>query len=189
MGFDIPKIVWSSRDVSYSHLKVFECKAFACVSKEQRQKLYDKAIPCIFLGYKNVEFGYKLWDPKKRRVIKSKDVVFHERQTMLVSDGSETSEQGGKVDLTPVTPARRIAIEGVDLDNELRVDDELAIKYGDDEGVEQEKQLLFRRSNKEHQSSRRYHGLEYIFIINEGKPGSFAKVEIHKDKFYWRKVM
>ena len=78
MVFDIPESVWSGRDINYYHLKVFRCKAFAHVSKEQRQKLDDKAIPCIYLGYEDEEFDYRLWDPEKRKVIRSIDVVFHE---------------------------------------------------------------------------------------------------------------
>ena len=67
LEFDIPERVWTGKDVSYSHLKVFECKAFAYVPKEQRLKLDNKATPCIFVGYGDAEFGYKLWDPEKRR--------------------------------------------------------------------------------------------------------------------------
>ena len=66
LGFDIPERVWSRHDISYSHLKVFGCKVFAHVNKEHRQKLDDKAIPCIFVGCGYEEFGYRLWDPEKR---------------------------------------------------------------------------------------------------------------------------
>ena len=45
--------MWTGRSASYSHLKVFRCKAFAHVPKEKRSKLDDKAMPCIFLGYVN----------------------------------------------------------------------------------------------------------------------------------------
>jgi len=54
------------------------CKAFAHVPKEQQLKLNDKAFPCTFVGYGDAEFGYKLWDPKKDKIIRSRDVVFHE---------------------------------------------------------------------------------------------------------------
>ena len=60
LGFDIPERVWTGKDVSYSYLKVFECKAFVHVPKEQRSKLDSKSTPCIFVGYGDVEFGYKL---------------------------------------------------------------------------------------------------------------------------------
>ena len=33
---------------------------------------------CIFLGYANEEFGYRLWDPVKRKIIRSRNVIFNE---------------------------------------------------------------------------------------------------------------
>ena len=51
LGFDVPEKVWTGKEISYSHLKVFRCKAFIHVPKEQRSKLDDKALPCIFIGY------------------------------------------------------------------------------------------------------------------------------------------
>ena len=60
LDFDISKRVWSGKDVPYSHLKVFGCKAFMHVLKEQRSKLNDKATLCIFIGYGGEEFSYRL---------------------------------------------------------------------------------------------------------------------------------
>lgn len=54
---DVSKRVWIGKDVSYSHLRVFGCKA---MPKEQWSKLGDKAIPYIFLGYGSNEFWYRL---------------------------------------------------------------------------------------------------------------------------------
>ena len=71
LGFDIPKRVWTGKDVSYSHLKLFGCKAFVHMPKEQRSKLDSKSTSCIFVGYGDAEFGYKLWDPKEKKMIKS----------------------------------------------------------------------------------------------------------------------
>ena len=60
LGFDILDMVWTGKEISYNNLKVFRCKTFIHVSKEQRMKLDDKAIPCIFIGYGDEEFGYIL---------------------------------------------------------------------------------------------------------------------------------
>uniref|UniRef100_A0A1U7X7P5 Photosystem I assembly protein Ycf4 n=1 Tax=Nicotiana sylvestris TaxID=4096 RepID=A0A1U7X7P5_NICSY len=57
LTFDIPDRVWTNTEVSYSHLKVFGCRAFAHVPKEQRTKLDDKSVPCIFIVYGDEEFG------------------------------------------------------------------------------------------------------------------------------------
>ena len=49
-----------------------------------------KAKPCIFLGYGHEEFGYRLWDPLSRKIVKSRDVVFLEDQ--LVDDGDRVEK-------------------------------------------------------------------------------------------------
>ena len=48
------------------------------IPKENKTKLDDKSMKCIFLGYPDGELGYRLWDPVKQKVIRSKDVIFHE---------------------------------------------------------------------------------------------------------------
>ena len=58
LDFDISERVWTNKEMSYSHLKVPGCKVFANVPKEQRTKLYDKSVPCIFIGYGDEELGY-----------------------------------------------------------------------------------------------------------------------------------
>ena len=140
LGFDIPERVWSGHDISYSHLMVFGCKAFAHVCKEQRQKLDDRAIPYIFMGYRDEEFGYRLLNFEKKRIIKSRGVVFHEQEIMSDSMVPEkTGELGGKVDFTLVFP-RENTTEGREL-YEHGVDDEpVDDDTGDGGGVEQGEQ-------------------------------------------------
>ena len=58
---DVPNRVCTRKDVSYGYLRVFDCRAFVHVPKDQRSKLDDKAKSCIFLGYGHKEFGYRLW--------------------------------------------------------------------------------------------------------------------------------
>ena len=86
LGFDLPEKVWTCKEISYNRLKVFRCKAFIHVLKEYRSKLDDKALHCIFIGYGNEEFGYKFWNLETRKVIRSRDVVFYEDQTMKYFD-------------------------------------------------------------------------------------------------------
>ncbi|KAL6211081.1 hypothetical protein ACLB2K_016309 [Fragaria x ananassa] len=78
--------VWTGRSASYSHLKVFGCKAFAHVPKEKRSKLNDKAVPCIFIGNGNEQMGYRLWNSITKKLFRSRDVVFHEDQTIVNFD-------------------------------------------------------------------------------------------------------
>ena len=51
--------------------------------KEQRLKLDDRITPCIFVRYGDAEFGCKLWDPKKKKMIRSQDVFFYENENII----------------------------------------------------------------------------------------------------------
>jgi hypothetical protein len=55
-----PHEVWSRKNPSVSHLKVFGYDAFLHVPKEKRRKLDKNAVKCIFIGYKEGMKGYKL---------------------------------------------------------------------------------------------------------------------------------
>lgn len=61
-----------------SHLRIFGCKAFAHIPKEDRRKLDAKAIKCIFIGYCTDQKAYKMYDPSSHKVFASRDVIFHE---------------------------------------------------------------------------------------------------------------
>ena len=79
---DVPNRVWYNKDVSYEHLRVFGCKTFVHIPQDERLKLDAKTRQCIFLGYGLDEFGYKLFDTIAKKVVRSRDVVFVEDQTI-----------------------------------------------------------------------------------------------------------
>jgi len=74
----IPEEVWIGKRVNYSHLKLFGCEAFVHIPKENRTNIDDKSMKCVFLGYADGEFCYRLWDPVNNKVIRSKDAIFNE---------------------------------------------------------------------------------------------------------------
>ena len=78
---DVPQRVWTGKDVFYDYLRVFGCRAFVHVPRDERSKLDSKTRQCIFIGYGHEEFGYRFWDPVVKKVIKSRDAVFFEDQT------------------------------------------------------------------------------------------------------------
>ena len=82
LGNDVAERVWSGKNISYQHLRVFGCRAFAHVPKNERSKLDEKTRQCIFWGYGDDTFGYRLWDPEKQKTFRSRDVVFFEDQTL-----------------------------------------------------------------------------------------------------------
>ena len=64
------------------------------VPKEQRSKLDDKATPCIFIGYGDEEFGYRLWDSENQNIVRSRDILFHEHETI---EDMEKNVNGAKL--------------------------------------------------------------------------------------------
>ena len=79
--------------MSYKHLKVFGCKAFVHVPRDERSKLDSKTKQCIYLSSPSDEFGSRLWDPIKKKIVRSRDVVFIEDETIRDIGKPERSEE------------------------------------------------------------------------------------------------
>lgn len=81
---------------------------------EQRLKLDDKATPCIFVGYEDVEFGYRLYDSKRKKIIRNRDVIFYENQNLADFEKYENPRHAVEsvTDLTPVSLPPDSATQG-----------------------------------------------------------------------------
>ncbi|URE48637.1 hypothetical protein MUK42_14927 [Musa troglodytarum] len=103
---DVAEHVWSGQEVFYKHLRVFGCRAFAYIPDNERSKLDGKTKECIFLGYSHDQFGYRLWDPEKQKVFRSRDVVLFEDQTLkdLKKEAPAKTSAEGLADCDPVVP-------------------------------------------------------------------------------------
>jgi hypothetical protein len=66
-----PHELWFGKKPSLSHIRVFGCDSFVHVPKEKRNKMENKAVKCIFIGYKDGMKGCKLSDPVMRKTIYS----------------------------------------------------------------------------------------------------------------------
>lgn len=76
-----PQEAWSGVKPSVDHFRVWGCVAHVHVPKEKRGKLDDRSFACVFLGVSDESKGYRLFDPKTKRVVVSKDVVFEEEKS------------------------------------------------------------------------------------------------------------
>ena len=63
-----------------SNLKVFGCLAYAHIPKDQCKKFDEKSRRSLFVGYPDGTKGYKLYDLKKQYFIRSRDVIFAEKE-------------------------------------------------------------------------------------------------------------
>ncbi|GAA0147204.1 hypothetical protein LIER_36475 [Lithospermum erythrorhizon] len=168
--FDVPNHVWSGKDVSYAHLRVFGCMAYVHISKDERSKLDEKSKKCVFVGYELDEFGYRFFDLVQRKLICSRDVVFMEDYTIEDIDKVE------KEDPTLKTKRWEINVEN-EVDHEV-------------ESVEQPiVSNELRRSTRDRRPSVRYSSNEYIFLTDGGEPESFEEVLEDENKKEWMDAM
>ena len=75
-----PHEAWTGEKPRVDGLRVFGCQAFVHVPKEERKKLDPKSRKCILLGYGTTTKGYRLYDPLKKKVFHSRDVIFNEQK-------------------------------------------------------------------------------------------------------------
>jgi hypothetical protein len=73
-----PFEIIEKRKPDYSILRVFGCRAYAHVDRKARKSLDSHVVPCIFLGYPEDFRGWRLWDPRAKRIIISRDVIWDE---------------------------------------------------------------------------------------------------------------
>lgn len=188
---DVPENVWTGKNTSYDHLRVFGCRASVHVPRDERSKLDAKARQCIFIGYGQDEFGYKLYDPIEKKVIRSRDVVFFEDQTIEDIEKAEKSyshSQDDSIDVDPVPTT----VGGDTIETELQHDDFADGQQGenlhnptDDDSEE----VQLRRSTRERQESTRYPRNEYVLVTDGGEPECFEEAVECVDKLEWLHAM
>ncbi|KAJ0042674.1 hypothetical protein Pint_18583 [Pistacia integerrima] len=74
--------------------------------RDERSKLDMRTRQCIFIGYGLNEFGYRLYDPVEKKLVRSHDVVFMEDQTIQDVEKEEKVRpqySDGLIDLDPVS--------------------------------------------------------------------------------------
>ncbi|KAL4346422.1 hypothetical protein GQ457_17G024800 [Hibiscus cannabinus] len=208
LDFEVPEKLWSGKDPSYSHFRVFGCLAYAHVSKELRQKLDARTSPCIFIGYGDEEFGYRLWDPKEKKVIRSRDVVFHESQTIediekpTISQKTNVALQVPEATLESFVRNDDTVPEDIPEVEDNEEDDGAEQgepqpqlpevpepSQGQDDGGSPQIVPEVRKSERGRIPSGRYPESEYFLLTEDGEPESFHEALSHKDKEKWLLAM
>jgi hypothetical protein len=73
-----PYEAWFNRKPSVDHFRVFGCRAWVHVQKDQRKSFQSKTRKCIFIGYPSDYKAWNCYDPVSRQVYVSRDVIFDE---------------------------------------------------------------------------------------------------------------
>ena len=73
-----PYEVWTGRKPCVDNLRIFGCICYSHIPKDERKKLDPKAKQAIHMGYGTETKGYRLFDPKTKKVFYSRDVIFDE---------------------------------------------------------------------------------------------------------------
>ena len=76
-----PYELYHDKRPNIDHLRVFGCIGYAKVEKSQLRKLDDRSKMLVNLGTEPGSKAYRLYDPERRRVIVSRDVVFDETKS------------------------------------------------------------------------------------------------------------
>ena len=69
---------WYGLKPDVEHLRIFGCSVMVHIPGEKRRKLDKKSFKGIFVGYPENSKGYKIYDPEKRSMLRSRDVMFYE---------------------------------------------------------------------------------------------------------------
>src|SRR6266487_4225588 len=212
LNSEVPNKIWFGKNVKYDHLRVFGCKAFVHVPKDERSKLDAKSKQCIFIGYGQDEFGYKFYDPIGKKLIRSRDVVFMEDQTIEDTDKVENTTPKKDVSLSNIDPVRspvhNLDTIGGDVQNgepheyvdDQQLGEEVYIPADNDEENDMSQdenlgeapkssQVQLRRSNRQRQPSTRYNSDEYVTLTDEGKPEYFQEAMESDENQKWLDAM
>jgi hypothetical protein len=75
-----PEEAWTGMKPTVEHLRPFGCIAYAHIPAPKRSKLESKTVQGLFVGYCTESKAYRVFDPIKRAIHITRDVIFDERQ-------------------------------------------------------------------------------------------------------------
>ena len=91
IGAKTPVEAWSGRvSHDYDSLRVFDCLAYYHVKKD---KLDLRVRQCVFIRFKKDVRDYKIWDPKNKKFILSRDAMFDETSMMKPTNSQQVDSR------------------------------------------------------------------------------------------------
>ncbi|KAI5348230.1 hypothetical protein L3X38_001117 [Prunus dulcis] len=124
-----PFEAYTGRKPGIAHLKVFGCLCHVLIPSVLRHKLEENSHKCIFVGYGLCEKGYRLYDPKTRKIILSRDVYFDEEASWKWENPSNADVRMPMPDGnqgTAETEQRVLDEQSQFLDTQMQMEEEIA---------------------------------------------------------------
>lgn len=95
-----PFEIWTGHKPDISHLRIFGSSVMVHLAKEKRQKWDRKSEKHILVGYPDDTKGYRIYNPRTKRVTTSRDVIVMEDEkspdvNIPISERGETSDSVG----------------------------------------------------------------------------------------------
>ena len=73
-----PYQAWYGKKPNVKYFRVFGSLAYSHILDEQRKKIDPKSQACIFVGYCENTKSYRLYNPRTRKILISRDLIFDE---------------------------------------------------------------------------------------------------------------
>lgn len=87
-----PYEVWTGEKPDVGHLRTFGSRGYVHVPAEKRQKLDQKSVKCMLVGYSTQSKAWRLLQPETKQILVSRDVLFNEEELGSTSKCQEVKE-------------------------------------------------------------------------------------------------
>ncbi|KAG9094427.1 hypothetical protein FS749_012503 [Ceratobasidium sp. UAMH 11750] len=104
-----PLSLWPNESVSLAHIRVFGSPCFAIDVSKHRKKSASRATECRLLGYDSPSKAYHLQVKGSTKVIRSRDVIFHENASVDVLDSPLAPPIPADLDCPPGNPVGAVS--------------------------------------------------------------------------------
>ncbi|GKV52757.1 hypothetical protein SLEP1_g59325 [Rubroshorea leprosula] len=167
---DVPEKIWSGKEVSYKHLRVFGCRAYVHVPKEERAKLDEKTNNVYSWDMnETVEDSKKQDDSEHTQEIPNTDYCTPTpKPSVMNDDDSEVDEQ---------------QVQGPVVEHFVEEE------TNQEEQVQPPQQPQVKRSTRLHQPSQKYSTNEYVLLTDGGEPETYYEAMESENKKEWLMAM
>nr|GEV75445.1 protein kinase-like domain, phloem protein 2-like protein [Tanacetum cinerariifolium] len=184
--FRIPEEEGQGKEVSLTHLRVFGCDSYVKVKDVARDKLDAKSVKCTFIGYGSDEMGYRFWDSKSHKVVRSIDVTFNEDSlygAKAVTYSSNLTKPNQKDQVVLEDSLENLANKSIVTKDGLNEEDSKDRASSKERGSETPQ---LRRSTRESRAPVRYSpSADYFLLIENGEPESYSEALSSKEFSKW----